>query len=95
MKIKMHIQSLPRQVKFPIYAWHIISPPVQYLDVFRLDELDQYDADILAFEYILSRGRMFLSDIASHDNLLESLKSIQLNIPIKEAIKMHGVLRED
>ena len=95
MKIKMHIQSLPRQVKFPIYAWHIISPPVQYLDVFRLDELDQYDADILAFEYILSRGCMFLSDITSHDDALKSLKSVQLNIPIKATIKMQGVVRED
>lgn len=95
MTFKMCIQSSPRQVQFPIEAWHLVSPPVQYLDAFRLDDLDEYDANILAFDYILLLGRMSLSDIALSNDILGSLKPIQFNVPIKTTIKMQGVVRED
>ena len=95
MKIKMHIQSLPRQVKFPIYAWHTVSPPVQYLDAFNLSDLDTFDADILVYGYVLSNGRMMLEDIASGNNVVSSLKKIQILLPINTTINMKCVLKED
>ena len=84
-----------QRIGFPVAAWHLVSPPVQYLDAFRLDALDEYDANILAFDYILLRGRMSLSDIALSNDISGSLKPIQFNIPIKTTIKMQGVVRED
>lgn len=95
MDLTMQIRSLPRSIKFPIDAWHIISPPVQYLDTFRLSDLDMFDTNISVFDYVLSKGWMTLDDITSNENIVSSLKNIQILMPIHTVIDMKWMLKED
>lgn len=95
MDLTMQIRLLPRSIGFPIDAWYIISPPVQYLDTFRLSDLDMFDANISVFDYVLSKGRMTLDDIVSNENIVSSLKNIQILMPIHTVVDMKWILKED